>query len=246
MRAARRHANRHLPGDGGGVTIAGMRTVLASFFLAVALPACCRVPCGPCVPVPASHAPVERPVAVPVPVVDPAAAVYDAFIRSFLDGGTAKEAHPGGRVTELVFDAMTARAEDRDLDGTFRDWDSLHGGLKDLRRETFDAFARENAVQRDLHGRVRFDGRIEFLTQEQLGKQFEGGTDEGWTRFHREHPGAAGILSLSNVGVSPDGRQAMLCVAFVAGGEDGWGRYFLYEKKGGAWEVVAFMEAWVA
>jgi hypothetical protein len=222
-----------------------MRTLVTSL-LSIALLGCCRMPCTPCEPVTASAVRVAPPAAMPLPVTDPADAVYDAFIRSFLDGETAKDAHPGGRVTELVFARLTAHADEPALDGKFRGWDWLHDELKALRQETFDAFTRENAQQRDLNGRVRFGGQVEFLTEEQLDKQFEGGTDEGWTRFHRAHPGAAGILSMSSVGISADGRQALLYVSFVAGGLDGWGRYFLYERGDRSWTVVAHLEAWVS
>lgn len=228
------------------MTIAGMRTVLTSFFLAVALLACCRVPCEPCVPVPASAAPVERPVSVPVPVVDPAAAVYDAFIRSFLDGGADMPNYHKGQATELVFERVTAHTDGPFSGGKFREWDSIKAQVKGLRRETWEAFSRANARERDLEVRTGFAGHMEFLAKEQLDKQFESGIDEGWTRFHREHPGAAGILSMSSVGVSPDGRQALLYAEFSGGGLIGWGRYFLYELGTGSWQVVASQMTWIS
>lgn len=70
--------------------------------------------------------------------------------------------------------------------------------------------------------------------------------DARWSAFHRLFLASGGWITLSHVGVSGDGTQAVASVSHVAGGEAGAGLLVLLEKEHGVWRVRKTVLTWVA
>lgn len=68
-----------------------------------------------------------------------------------------------------------------------------------------------------------------------------------WTAFRRRFPEATGLTSVSAVGESADGRQALLVVNHACGGLCGWGYVVLLGRASGdAWSVRYARMLWVS
>jgi hypothetical protein len=68
-----------------------------------------------------------------------------------------------------------------------------------------------------------------------------------WTAFRLRFPESTGLTSVSAVGESADGRQALLVVNHVCGGLCGWGYVVLLGRApGDAWRVRYARMLWVS
>ena len=71
------------------------------------------------------------------------------------------------------------------------------------------------------------------------------GNPEGyWAEFNRRFPGATGLLSVSGIGYSRDGREAVVVADFSCGVLCGRGKVALLQKQGGVWMVEKLLSAW--
>jgi hypothetical protein len=62
--------------------------------------------------------------------------------------------------------------------------------------------------------------------------------DTKWSAFHHRFPNSAGWMDLSGVGLSADGRQALVHVWSGSASLAGAGFFFLLEKRAGRWVIV--------
>lgn len=67
---------------------------------------------------------------------------------------------------------------------------------------------------------------------------------EGWRQFHRDHPGAQYLLSLSRVGLNPDRTVAIVFVGSQSSLMSARGTCFLLQKKGGSWAIERQQLMW--
>ena len=67
-----------------------------------------------------------------------------------------------------------------------------------------------------------------------------------WPRYYRQYPGAQGILTLSRVGFSPDGEQALFYVSNVCGGLCATGSFVVAQRHETKWAVIQEMIVWVS
>jgi hypothetical protein len=76
----------------------------------------------------------------------------------------------------------------------------------------------------------------------------EAGNPDGyWRAFYARYPRAAGLTSTSGVGVSADGRQALLTLGHGCGGRCGHGHVVLLERaRGGRWRVRHARMTWIS
>ncbi len=70
--------------------------------------------------------------------------------------------------------------------------------------------------------------------------------DGEWDAFHRLHPHSSGWITLSDVGFSADGSQALLQTTSGRGGLDGSGSWVLLKRVDGRWTVAETHMSWVA
>ena len=69
-------------------------------------------------------------------------------------------------------------------------------------------------------------------------------SEDGWNRYYASNPESQGYLEISRVGLSTDGRQALLYVGRQAGMMDGRGAMLLMEDDGIRWRVVSAVRLW--
>ena len=60
---------------------------------------------------------------------------------------------------------------------------------------------------------------------------------DGWQQFYQDHPGAAGILSISRVGFNSDKSLAVVYIAAKTSMMMANGKCYLLAKKNGSWEI---------
>jgi hypothetical protein len=70
--------------------------------------------------------------------------------------------------------------------------------------------------------------------------------DAFWTVFEQKYPGANGILAVSPVGFSTDGRAALVMVDHTCGSLCGATVYYLLERRGVRWIVLRQAEVRVS
>jgi hypothetical protein len=67
-----------------------------------------------------------------------------------------------------------------------------------------------------------------------------------WTDYYKKYPDSQGILSLSRVGFSPDGKQAVFFASNGCGGRCGTGAYVVMERTDSGWKVAKEILIWVS
>jgi hypothetical protein len=67
---------------------------------------------------------------------------------------------------------------------------------------------------------------------------------DGWRRFHKEHPGASGIVRFSRVGFNSDRTLAVAYADVQASLMSAHGAYFLLVKKNGSWKIESEDSQW--
>jgi hypothetical protein len=67
-----------------------------------------------------------------------------------------------------------------------------------------------------------------------------------WTDYYKKYPNSQGFLTLSRVGFSADGKQAMFYAVNECGGKCGTGTYVLMEKAESHWLVVKEILMWIS
>jgi hypothetical protein len=114
-----------------------------------------------------------------------------------------------------------------------------------LQQTTIDGFRSANARQAFLVRGFRFPVEYEIVDESRLAPIFkrDGG---GWDAYYKQYPGAQGIATLSRVGFSADGAQALFYIKNSCGGLCGSGWYLIMEKRDGRWMIVKAIQKWVS
>ena len=90
------------------------------------------------------------------------------------------------------------------------------------------------------------DLRTIVLRERWVGYLHETHGWDGYRHFNRRFPDSFGLLTLSPVGFSEDGLQAVMHVSWVLWPRVGEGHYYLLEKRDGAWRVVRRAMTWIS
>jgi hypothetical protein len=67
-----------------------------------------------------------------------------------------------------------------------------------------------------------------------------------WPQYYKRYPGAQGFLTLSRVGFSPGGEQAMFYVTNHCGGKCATGSFVVEQRRGAKWEIVKEVIFWIS
>ena len=70
--------------------------------------------------------------------------------------------------------------------------------------------------------------------------------DDDWAAFHRRYPGSSGLIQLSRVGFSPDGRSAVVYGTVARGPLSAASHLFVLRRTGSRWCVVHVHELGIA
>jgi len=84
----------------------------------------------------------------------------------------------------------------------------------------------------------------EFVDNAEIDAIFKQGG--WWTDYYKRYPNSQGILSLSRVGFSPDGKQAVFFANNYCGGKCGTGAYVVMERTESSWRVAKEILIWVS
>jgi len=173
-----------------------------------------------------------RPVAE---VSEPEYRVLSDYVAGTFTGDNG-EARVGRRVSQIVIvnQAQSDRNDNKieDDNGKPLSWIEisayLHKEMPTLQRASLNSF-------RDVNARPASFQRLFHLpvTYELVGKAvIDGLFKQGgwWTDYYKKYPSSQGILSLSRVGFSPDGKQAVLYASNGCGGKCGTGTYVVMES----------------
>jgi hypothetical protein len=123
--------------------------------------------------------------------------------------------------------------------------ESLRQKSPSLQQTTIDGFRRANAKQAFLASAFRFPVKYEITDSAQL-KSILKGTDGDCFAYYKQYPGAQGIATISRVGFSVDGTQALFYISNVCGGLCGGGSYVVMEKRDGRWMISKEIEKWIS
>ena len=66
----------------------------------------------------------------------------------------------------------------------------------------------------------------------------------GWAGYYAEYPNSAGHVEFSRVGLSEDGRQAMIYVGYQKHWVEGTGKLLLLQDSGLGWKVIDVSHLW--
>lgn len=97
------------------------------------------------------------------------------------------------------------------------------------------------------HLQSRFTAKISpsLISRESLEKNFMKKGD-GWSRFYKDHPDAAGYWDFSAVGYSEDHQEALLYLGHHCGPLCGTGHLVLLERENDIWVVKNRLALWIS
>lgn len=174
---------------------------------------------------------------------------YD--VASAILTATFEGTHSDPSVRQLVITSLTDSGESdppRDGNGRPLTWAERAGSLRadnpSIDQSTLDDFHKANAHQAKL--RRLFHLNIQYQVVDEAWMESEFKIHHGWPAFYARFPNSQGILTISRVGFSKDGRQALVYIKNSCGGLCGGGNYMLMEKRDGRWEIAKEINVWMS
>ncbi|HEV2522536.1 MAG TPA: hypothetical protein VGT24_09155 [Candidatus Acidoferrales bacterium] len=157
-----------------------------------------------------------------------------------------------GRASEIVIvnktesDRNINRIEDGD--GKLISWKEITTYLQKqfpmLQRATLDSFRETNVYPASFKRSFQLPVPYELVDKAEIDAVFKHGG--WWTDYYRKYPNSQGILSLSRVGFSPDGKQAVFYAGNMCGGKCGRGNYVVMERVDSGWKVAKEILFWIS
>jgi hypothetical protein len=125
-------------------------------------------------------------------------------------------------------------------------WKSL-ADMPGLDGTTLRSFRENNARPLPACATLPLVGGMTLLARGELDALPTRDADAYWRAFHARFPGVAGLTSTSGVGISRDGRQALLVLDHSCGGICGTGHIVLLERDdAGKWRVRRAVMTWIS
>jgi hypothetical protein len=88
-----------------------------------------------------------------------------------------------------------------------------------------------------LFPRETENGLFQYPADNRLDRPALKRIQDGWSRFHQDHPGAQGLISISRVGFNSDKTVAVVYIGIQASVMRANGTCFLLAKKNGSWVI---------
>lgn len=163
--------------------------------------------------------------------------IFSTFIaRSFVGkAGTERVAFPVSQiiiVDRTEFDESEVEEE--------MSWKEVRKFLRkqvpSLQLATVENFRESNLWQAALQQRFEIPLPYQLVADSTLDSIIHDIAD--WPQYYKQYPGAQGFLTLSRVGFSPDGEQAMFYVTNHCGGKCATWSFVVAQKRGAKWAVV--------
>jgi len=171
--------------------------------------------------------------------------VFSAFIaRSFVGkAGTERVAFP---VSQIIIVDKTAYEQ-----GEIEEEMSWKETCKFLRKQvpslqsaTIEKFRAANLRQSVFQQRFDLPLPYQIVAGSTLDSIIHDVAD--WPQYYKQYPGAQGFLTLSRVGFSPNGEQAMFYATNHCGGKCATGSFVVAQKRHAKWIVVKEVIFWVS
>jgi hypothetical protein len=163
--------------------------------------------------------------------------------------GDKGEHRVGQRVSKVIIINKTQPdSKIEDDDGKPLSWKRvtkfLHKELPTLKRESLDSFREVNVHPVTLEHSFRLPVAYALVDKAEVDAVFRNGG--WWTDYYKKYPDSQGILSLSRVGFSLDGTQAVFYASNGCGGKCGTGAYVVMEKIDSGWKVAKEVIVWTS
>jgi len=128
----------------------------------------------------------------------------------------------------------------------FRSW--ARDSVPDLPRDAVEDFT---AVAKDTARVVPFTSKrqhVRFLSDSTIGDYFSRNNRQtrGWIGFRAAFPNGGGITSVSRVGLSRDGRGAVVYAGQQSDWLDGAGFIYVLRADAGSWTIYKRLMLWVS
>jgi hypothetical protein len=188
------------------------------------------------------------------PIVEVSESEYQVlsdYIASAFTGDTERD-RIGGRVARIVIvsETYTDGADNKveDEDGKPLSWNQIstkfQKELPALQPASINSLREVNTHPATFRHSFRLPVAYELVNKAEFDAIFKKGG--WWTDYYTKYPNSQGILSLSRVGFSPDGKQAVFFASNHCGGKCGTGAYVVMEKSDSGWKVVKELLIWVS
>jgi hypothetical protein len=190
----------------------------------------------------------------PAPVVEVSESEYQVlseYIASAFTGDTGRD-RVGRPVSKIVIvsKAYSGGNDNRieDDEGKPLSWKEASGQLE----KEFPALqpASINSLHEVINRPAKFRHSFrlpvayELVDKAEIDAIFKKGG--WWTDYYKSYPDSQGLLSLSRVGFSPDGKQAVFFASNACGGKCGTGAYVVMERIDSGWKVAREILIWVS
>ena len=120
----------------------------------------------------------------------------------------------------------------------------LRKQVPSLQLATIDNFREANKWQVPLQQRFSLPLPYQLVAEGTIGSIIHEISD--WPHYYKQYPGAQGFLTLSRIGFSPGGEQAMFYVTNYCGGKCATGSFVVAQKQGEKWKIVREIVYWVS
>ncbi len=124
--------------------------------------------------------------------------------------------------------------------------DEVRNQLAGLRQDTIDDFLLKNKESVTLGNEFPKDLNVILVPGKQLQEIFAADNAKGWDTLKSRYPGSVGLLHVSQVGFSKDGKQALLFGAGQSGRLGGSGDFVLLNWDGSVWRLAASARLWIS
>lgn len=120
----------------------------------------------------------------------------------------------------------------------------------ELAQSTYDHFYAVNDQSYSIENRFGSDIDVTLISWDQFFKTYfpnpDYDLDQHWADFYEAFPNSRGFFSLSRVGFSDDGTQALVYYEQECGSLCGVGEYVLLQKIEGRWIVIGVKGVWIS
>ena len=171
--------------------------------------------------------------------------IFSAFIARVFVGKAGTERVPFPVSQIVIVDRTEYDESEIEEDMSWKEVSkSLREQVPSLQLATTDNFREANLRQAALQQRFRLPLPYQLVAGSTLDSIIHDIAD--WSQYYKHYPGAQGFLTLSRVGFSPHGDQAMFYVTNHCGGKCATGSFVVAQKRDAGWAVVKEMIFWVS
>ena len=163
--------------------------------------------------------------------------IYSAFIaRAF--AGKAGEERVAFPVSQMII-VDTTKYDESEITQDMS-WKEVRKFLRkqvpSLRLTTIENFREVNQRQAALQQRFSLRLSYQLVAESTIDSIIHEISD--WSQYYKQYPGAQGVLTLSRIGFSPDGEQAMFYVTNHCGGKCASWSFVVAQRHGQIWSIV--------